>query len=164
MARISRRPFLWLLGSTLTGAAAGCGENLRDWREQPLECDEKLIQMYDSHAQALYLDGTLGPLTGVIYVDYIIGGEPVTLDFWHGHGGQSHRYTLEPEHFELLKQGERVYIETTEVQSHSHMLYIDPLDEELRVEGAEPVDVVVDIGITGCIELAPLEVELPKHY
>lgn len=102
---------------------------------------EDFVVMYDTNAQALYLDGSLGPLTGVIYVDYVLRGEVVELDFWHGHGNQVHRFTLLPEHFEGLKRGERVTIETTEVESHRHTLFIDPTDPFYRVDGAAPVQV-----------------------
>src|SRR5687767_7782580 len=70
-------------------------------------CD-RFVTMHDTYAQALYLDGSLGPLTGVIYVDYVLRNEPIELDFWHGHGNLLHKFTLLPEHFDRLKQGERV--------------------------------------------------------
>jgi hypothetical protein len=101
------------------------------------------VTMYDTNAQALYLDGSLGPLTGVIEVEYIVAGAAITLDFWHGHGGQQHRFTLLPEHYEALKRGERVYVGTTEVEDHSHMLFIDPVDPVYRVVGAQGVEVPV---------------------
>lgn len=65
----------------------------------------------------------------------------VELEFWHGHGGQSHRFTVLPEHFRALARRERVTLETTVVDSHSHRLFIDPVDERWRVEGAEDVRV-----------------------
>jgi hypothetical protein len=102
--------------------------------------------MHDTNAQALYLDGSLGPLTGVIYVDYVIDGAELTLDFWHGHGDQLHRFTLLPSHYQALKRGERVYVTTTTVDSHEHTLFIDPVDPDYRVEGA--ADVAVSLG--GC--------------
>jgi hypothetical protein len=103
------------------------------------QCDAGFVHLHDTNAQALYLDGTLGPLTGVIYVDYVIAGEELTLDFWHGHGGVLHRFTLLPQHYEALKRGERVYVTTTTVDSHEHMLFIDPVDPDYRVEGAPEV-------------------------
>jgi hypothetical protein len=101
------------------------------------------VTMYDTNAQALYLDGSLGPLTGVIEVEYIVAGAAITLDFWHGHSGQQHRFTLLPEHYDALKRGERVYVGTTEVDDHSHMLFIDPVDPDYRVAGAQGVEVPV---------------------
>src|SRR5688500_19010223 len=35
-------------------------------------CDAGFAVMHDTYAQALYLDGSLGPLTGVITVDQVI--------------------------------------------------------------------------------------------
>jgi hypothetical protein len=103
----------------------------------------KTIELYDCNAQALYLDETLGPLTGVILVEYIIAGEAITLEFWHGHGGQQHAFTLGAEQFAQLRRGERTYVTTTEVDSHQHTLFIDPLDPTYRVEGALPIVVTV---------------------
>lgn len=103
--------------------------------------DAGYITMHDTNAQALYLDGTYGPLTGVIKVDYILANIEITLDFWHGHGGQLHRFTLTPAHFAALKEGERVYVTTTEVESHMHELFIDPVDPDYRVPGAPDIPV-----------------------
>jgi hypothetical protein len=104
-------------------------------------CDAGSVVMYDTYAMALYMDGSLGPETGVIEVEFVIAGALRDMDFWHGHGGVLHRFTLLPEHFEALKRGERVDIATTEVEGHHHMLFIDPTDPQWRVEGATPVEV-----------------------
>ncbi len=106
-------------------------------------CAQAVVKMHDTYAQALYLDGTNGPLTGVVEVSYVAAGAAITLDFWHGHGGQLHRFTIEPSHFEALKQGERVTIGTTTVDGHEHTLFVDPLDEDYRVPGAPDVDVAL---------------------
>lgn len=107
-------------------------------------CVAPVVQMHDTYAQALYLDDSLGPLTGVIEVAYVIAGTTITLDFWHGHGGQQHRFTIEPAHFEQLKAGQRVTLGTSTVDNHAHMLFIDPVDETYRVPGAP--DVPVSLG------------------
>ena len=107
-------------------------------------CVAPVVQMHDTYAQALYLDDSLGPLTGIIEVAYVIAGTTITLDFWHGHGGQQHRFTIEPAHFEQLKAGERVTLGTSTVDNHAHTLFIDPLDETYRVPGAP--DVPVSLG------------------
>lgn len=103
-------------------------------------CDDFVV-MYDTYAQSLYFDGTLGPTTGVIRVDYVLAGAAVELEFWHGHGGLSHRFTVTPAHFESLKRGERVTLETTEVEAHTHQLFIDPVDPRYRVPGSSGVSV-----------------------
>lgn len=105
-------------------------------------CDQVLV--YDTYAQALYMDGTLGPLTGVIEAEYLLANVPIQLDFWHGHGGVLHRFTIGPAEFDRLKLGERVYLETTKVEGHTHMLFVDPVDPRYRVPGAEPVAVPLD--------------------
>lgn len=110
----------------------------------PDACTERFVHLHDTNAQALYLDDTLGPLTGIIRVDDVVAGTALTLDFWHGHGGVRHRFTLEPTHFDALKRGERITVGTTLVDGHAHTLFIDPVDETYRVPGAP--DVPVSLG------------------
>jgi hypothetical protein len=99
--------------------------------------------MHDTYAQALYLDGSKGPLTGTVTVAQVIAGTTITMDFWHGHNGILHRFTLEPMHFAQLKQGQRVTLGTTTVENHAHTLFIDPDDESYRVPGAPDVEVPI---------------------
>lgn len=99
------------------------------------------VIMYDTYAMALYMDGGLGPKTGTIKVDYILANESVTLDFWHGHGGRVHKFTLTPEHFSEMKKLKKVTLETTVVDSHKHKLFIDFGDSKWRVPGAKPIHV-----------------------
>jgi hypothetical protein len=153
-----RRDFLWVLGGTSVACSIGCSEPAppRTSDDPPDDanpsspvdtnsgvdaCAQAVATMHDTYAQALYLDGTNGPLTGVITVAYVTAGTTITLDFWHGHGGELHRFTLEPEHFEALKQGLRVTVGTSTVENHAHTLFIDPLDEDYRVPGAPDVEV-----------------------
>ena len=161
-----RRDFIWILGGSAVACVVGCaGEGAAPAADAasagsgsgttgdatPADaaasdgCVPDVVTMHDTYAQALYFDGTLGPLTGVVTVAQVIAGAAVTMDFWHGHGGQLHRFTLEPEHFAALTRGERITIETTMVDSHSHLLFVDPVDETYRVEDAPDVDVS-----TGC--------------
>jgi len=90
--------------------------------------DSRVVTLHDTHAQALYFDGGYGPTTGVITVDQMVAGARVELEFWHGHGGVSHRFALEPSDLDALTRGERVTVSTTEVDGHSHMLFVDPVD------------------------------------
>lgn len=96
------------------------------------------VTLYDTHAVALYFDDTIGPLTGVVTVDMVVAGEAVDFVFWHGHGGVDHRFVLEPAHCAALRRRERVMIQTTTVDGHAHLLFIDPQDPAYRVAGAEP--------------------------
>lgn len=96
------------------------------------------VTLHDTYAMALYLDGSLGPRTGIIRVAAVAAGTDQPMDFWHGHGGALHRFTVTSAHFAALRRRERVMIETTEVESHRHMLFIDPVDPQWRVEGAMP--------------------------
>lgn len=161
---IERRSFLRISAIGTAGLLIGCGDDGGDpgpdaqsgadgssssdgavadapsGADAAAVCDDTVI-MYDMNAQALYFDGTYGPLTGVILVDYIVAGASVTLDFWHGHGGNIHRFTLEPEHYQQLKDGLKVTIETSVVDDHTHLLFIDPNDPSYRVDGAQPVEV-----------------------
>lgn len=104
------------------------------------ECTQ-LTRMHDTYAQALYFDGTYGPLTGTITVAQVLANVEVDMEFWHGHGGVSHHFLIGPEHFASLKRGERVTLETTEVDSHRHLLFVDPVDPNYRVPGAPDIDV-----------------------
>lgn len=101
------------------------------------------VRMYDTFAQALYFDGGYGPFTGVVRAAYLAAGVAVTIDFWHGHGGRLHRYTVTPVHYAELVRGRRVYLETTVVDDHAHRLFVDPADLRWRVPGATPVEVPV---------------------
>lgn len=96
------------------------------------------VTLHDTHAMALYLDGSLGPRTGIIRVAAVAAGTDQPMDFWHGHGGALHRFTVTASHFAALRRRERVMIETTGVDAHRHMLFIDPVDPRWRVEGAPP--------------------------
>jgi hypothetical protein len=154
-----RREFIWAFGGGVVTCAIGCdssgGEGnapvadaatSTDGRDSIADgsvdaCVQEVVKMHDTYAQALYLDGGIGPLTGIVTVAHVIAGSTVTMDFWHGHGGQLHRFTLEPTHFDALKRGERVTIGTTTVEGHAHTLFVDPREERYRVEGAPDVDV-----------------------
>ena len=158
---MQRREVLSILGlgtgvgvaALLIGCDAGAGpvETADDPDAAPPDaprstdaCTAQTVLMHDTYAQALYLDGSFGPLTGVIYVAYVMAGTTQTLDFWHGHGGVLHRFTIEPAHFADLKQGKRVTLGTTMVDGHAHTLFIDPVDERYRVPGAQ--DTPVSLG------------------
>ena len=85
---MQRRRFLQV---TAQGAELGALGHASAVRAQD---EPETVVMYDTHAIALYFDGTMGPKTGIIYVDYILDNVPVTLLFWHGHGGKRHEFTL----------------------------------------------------------------------
>jgi|GEM_PF-1873325 len=106
-------------------------------------CDAQTVLVYDTYAQALYLDGSLGPLTGIITAVAIRDGVSLDMDFWHGHGGVLHRFTVTPGDFAALRRGERVYLDTTVVDDHQHTLFIDPSDPDYRVPDTEPVSVTI---------------------
>ena len=139
--KITRRTMLKKTGQASIGIAAvagliACG---REGGSELLEGD--FVTMYDCNAMALYMDGTMGPKTGVIKVEHVIAGVPLEMVFWHGHGGKSHLFTVKPEHFAELKQFKKVTIESTVVDSHTHKLFIDFSDPRWRVPGALPVKV-----------------------
>ena len=103
-------------------------------RENPEGSQDPPEQTYpDVEAQALYGDGTYGPRTGMIRGEEIAAGVPVTKEFWHGHGGEQHSFTITAEDFAKLQQGEKVTLTTDVVAGHSHKLFIDPIDPRYRV-------------------------------
>ena len=156
-----RRQFLWLAGVGLvgckvvedgedvevdggpgTGTGTGTGTDAAADGGNGIDaCEGETVLLHDTHAQALYLDGSYGPLTGIVRVEQVVAGVAVTFDFWHGHGGVLHRFTLEPAHLAALKAHETIYVTTTTVDGHEHMLFVDPLDEAYRVDGAPDVEV-----------------------
>lgn len=103
----------------------------------------RTVSLHDTNAQALYFDGSYGPTTGVITVDQVVAGATLDLEFWHGHGGNIHRFTVSSADLGRLARGERVTLTTTEVDGHSHMLFIDPVDERWRVSGASDRTVTI---------------------
>lgn len=136
-----------VLSGTAVSGLVGCG---RESMQRPIERGfefsrrDETVTLYDTYAQALYFDGTMGPKTGIVKVDYILADRPVVIEFWHGHGGSQHRYILTPAHFHDLKQLKRVYLYTDEVANHKHKLFIDPTDPRWRVPGAQPVQVPLE--------------------
>lgn len=145
---MDRRAFLkvvWQSGAMLSlFGISGCGRSpsgeTRGGFAAATAPDTRVL-LYDVYAMALYMEGDLGPRTGIIKVDYVLKNEPVRLEFWHGHDGMSHFFTVLPEHFAQLRKRKRVYIETTVVAGHTHKLFIDPVQPQWRVEGAKPVEV-----------------------
>ncbi len=146
-----RRQFLryvWELwaGLSVLPLVVGCGREsdpAGSRRARGIRFVPGEVTLYDTYAMALYLDGSLGPKTGVVKVQYILDGNDLTLDFWHGHGGKQHRFTLTSAVYQDLKALKRVTIETTAVDGHKHKLFIDPKDSRYRVPGAQPIPVPV---------------------
>jgi len=155
-----RREFIWWFGGSVVVSTLGCntddtspaadaangGSATPDSASatadaSPDACAEKFATMHDTFAQALYLDGSLGPLTGTIQVAQVVAGVSVTMDFWHGHGGVPHRFTMGPAELAALKAGQRVTVGTTTVEGHAHTLFVDPKDETYRVPNAPDVEV-----------------------
>ena len=110
-------------------------------RSRKALADGERVLWYDTYAMALYMDGGLGPKTGIIKAEYLLKNEPITMKFWHGHGGKDHAFTLLPEHFSALKAHKKILIKTTEVDGHTHNLFVDPNDPKWRVPGAVPVEI-----------------------
>jgi hypothetical protein len=147
----NRREFLQDISQYLAvltlAPLAGCGKQAQSSSTESLKSAQVLtrgeVTLYDTNAIAMYFDGSMGPKTGVIKVQYIIDNQNVTLNFWHGHGGILHRFTLTPAHYADLKNLKKVTLETTVVEGHKHKLFIDPNNARYRVAGAKPVVVTV---------------------
>jgi hypothetical protein len=73
-------------------------------------------------------DPSDGTETGVLKAADIIKGQSLTLQYWHGHGGVYHLFTVTPDDFTSLKSGHPViiYEHTTVVEDHYHFVVIDP--------------------------------------
>ena len=146
----SRRDIVWgmtkLASVIATVGLVRCGAKDSNTYHLTAEggADVPPLTMYDTNAMAMYFDGTMGPKTGVIKVDYILANQEITLNFWHGHNGVLHRFTLKPEHYAAFKKMKKVFVETSVVDGHSHKLFIDFSDPKWRAEGAKPVQVPQD--------------------
>src|SRR5688500_20119118 len=107
---MNRREFLRTL--TIASVMAGCGKDLVIPRagERGLRAPEVIL--YDCYAMALYMDGGLGPKTGIIKVEYLLKNETGTMEFWHGHGGKNHKYVLAPEPFAPVKRRKQPSVTT----------------------------------------------------
>lgn len=97
----------------------------------------RLVAVHDTFAVALYFDGSLGPKTGTVTARAMAAGDAVPMPFWHGHGGVLHRFVVAPADLAALRAGRKVTIRTTEVDGHSHLLFVDPRDPRWRVPGGE---------------------------
>jgi len=102
---------------------------------------DEFVTLYDTYAMATYFDGSLGPRTGIVTVDMIIAGVDVDMDFWHGHGGNQHRFRVTTADLRKMNCLQKVFIETTVVDSHTHKLFVDFSDPRWRVANAQPVRV-----------------------
>ncbi len=69
-----------------------------------------------------------GTTTGILTAATIIAGVPVTMQYWHGHNGIWHMFTITAENFATLKSGNPVmfYVPTTVVEDHYHLTMVDP--------------------------------------
>ncbi len=138
---LNRRDFLKLAisSSATVLAVSNCGR-------APSEDTHRLFPevaaaslYYDTYIMALYMDGTLGPKTGIVTVDMLTKRAEVKMKFWHGHGGVDHFFTISPTDFDDIKALKKVTLTTTPVQNHSHRLFIDMSDAKWRVPGAKGV-------------------------
>jgi hypothetical protein len=61
----------------------------------------------------------------ILDVDVVAGVEKV-YEFWHGHGGRKHSFTVTAENFLKLQAGEVIEIHTNVIEGHRHALRISP--------------------------------------
>ena len=57
--------------------------------------------------------------------DVIEAGVEKSYDFWHGHSGELHRFTLTVESLQQLKEGKSIEVYTVVVDGHKHAVQID---------------------------------------
>jgi hypothetical protein len=144
---VSRRQFLVRVASCVAGAALlpvveSCGpaiDGVGSGAELNSTRDDQFVTLYDTYAVATYYDVGIGPTTGTVTVAMVDANAESNLEFWHGHGGKSHHYTITPAHFQSIRDLKKTWIETTTVDGHAHKLFIDPVDPDWRVPGAKPV-------------------------
>ncbi len=142
----SRRDFIramiaFAAGLPLFQTLASCGEAAHVSSDPLSAKDDDFVTLYDCYAVATYFDGGIGPKTGTITVAMIDSNQETIIDFWHGHSGQQHKFTITSTHFQSIRDLKKTWIETTSVDGHKHKLFIDPLDPQWRVPGAKPVQI-----------------------
>ena len=69
-------------------------------------------------------DGT-GLKMPCITKEVIAAGQEVSYDFWHGHSGELHRFTLTVEDLQTLKDEKSIEVFTAIVDGHKHAVKVD---------------------------------------
>jgi len=57
--------------------------------------------------------------------DVIAAGQEISYDFWHGHSGELHRFTLTVEDLQALKDEKSIEVFTAIVDGHKHAVKVD---------------------------------------
>jgi hypothetical protein len=70
-------------------------------------------------------DGTYHQMPCITLRD-VARGATKEYQFWHGHGGGSHKFTVTAENFAELREGKIVEIFTNIIDGHRHALRISP--------------------------------------
>ena len=70
-------------------------------------------------------DGTSYSMPCITAVDIAAGVEKI-YDFWHGHDGMQHKFTVTSADFAKLKAGHETEIYTSVVEDHRHSLLLSP--------------------------------------
>lgn len=70
-------------------------------------------------------DGTYYKMPCIPQED-IDAGESRTYEFWHGHNGQVHQFTVTAEDFAQLQEGRDIEIYTDVITGHRHALLVSP--------------------------------------
>lgn len=138
---MQRRRFLaHLCGVPLVGFAAavvtGCSDDLNDRgtsRPKDTAAEPDKVQTF-GYYQGLganetrnpgRTDGTTYMMPCVSHADIVAGVEKV-YEFWHGHGGRQHKFTVTANDFSKLLRGESVEIYTSVVEDHRHSAMVTP--------------------------------------
>lgn len=78
----------------------------------------------DGKRSASRTDGT-GLKMPCITKEVIAAGQEVSYDFWHGHSGELHRFTLTVEDLQTLKEEKSIEVFTAIVDGHKHAVKVD---------------------------------------
>ncbi len=70
-------------------------------------------------------DGTAYDMPCISALDIAAGFEK-SYDFWHGHSGKLHRFTVTTDDFKKLQSGHNVEVYTSIVEDHRHSLVVSP--------------------------------------
>lgn len=101
--------------------------------DQPAAVTEKEGYSTFAYYEGIRADGKRSPSrndgTGLkmpcITKEVIAAGQEVSYDFWHGHSGELHRFTLTVEDLQTLKDEKSIEVFTAIVDGHKHAVKVD---------------------------------------
>jgi hypothetical protein len=101
--------------------------------DQPAAVTEKEGYSTFAYYEGIRADGKRSPSRNdgtalkmpCITKDVIAAGQEISYDFWHGHSGELHRFTLTVDDLQTLKDEKSIEVFTAIVDGHKHAVKVD---------------------------------------